>query len=301
MKKGRYTGHVAMLTANLMWGFMAPVSKAVLISGFVGYLSLTSFRVAGAAIVFWIASFFLKKEKVNRRDLALLFLASLFAIVLNQGTFVMGVSMTSPIDASIVTTTTPIITLIISAFYLKEVVTWKKASGIALGATGALLLILSGHHAVSGSRNSNIAGDLLCLFAQCSFSVYLVMFRNIIHRYSPVTLMKWMFTFASVFCIPVSFYELSAIPYNMLPMSIGLDIAFIVLGGTFFSYLLIPVGQKNLPPTVTSMYNYVQPVVASIVSILWGMGTFSVVKGFAVALVFSGVFMVTRNSSAQKN
>ena len=67
-----------------------------------------------------------QKEHVNHQDLAKLFFAALQGIVLNQGSFIFGVSLTSPINASIVTTTTPIITMIIAAFYLKEPVTGKR-------------------------------------------------------------------------------------------------------------------------------------------------------------------------------
>ncbi len=298
MKKAVYRGHLAMLAANLAWGFMSPVSKIVL-SGAVGYLTLTSFRVVGAAIAFWIASLFVKKEPVARRDLLLIFLASLLGIVFNQGTFIMGVSMTSPIDASIVTTTTPIITMIIAAIYLKEPVTWKKVLGIMVGAAGALLLILSGQQVLTGSHEdgNRIFGDLLCLFAQFSFSVYFVLFKGLISRYSPITLMKWMFLYASVCCIPFSFHEISSISFASLPDSIYIDIVFIVLGGTFFSYLLMPIGQNILRPTVATMYNYVQPIVASIVAVWWGMDTFGLLKSLAVILVFSGVYIVTRSRS----
>lgn len=162
MKSDAYKGHLAMLGANILWGLMSPVSKAVLMAGPVSALSLTTFRMVGAAVVFWLASFFTKKEHVNHQDLAKLFFAALLGIVLNQGSFIFGVSLTSPINASIVTTTTPIITMIIAAFYLKEPVTGKKVIGIFVGAAGALLLILSSQSAAAGSgKSSNIWGDLL--------------------------------------------------------------------------------------------------------------------------------------------
>ncbi|MDP4210151.1 MAG: DMT family transporter [Bacteroidota bacterium] len=297
MKKETYRGHVAMLVANFAWGFLSPLSKAVLLNSDVSPLALTTFRITGGAITFWIASLFVKRESVERRDMLMLALASIFAIVFNQVSFIKGVSLTSPIDASIITTTLPIITMIVSAFYLKEAITWKKIVGITFGASGALLLIVSGHH--SGSRSSSVWGDLLCLLAQFSFTIYLVWFKGLIGKYSPVTLMKWMFTFASLFCLPLSFNQLTTINYSLLPTPVYFDIAFIVLAGTFLGYLLIPIGQRNLRPTEVSMYNYLQPVVASVLSLIWGMDTFGVMKGIAVALVFSGVYIVTQNISFQ--
>lgn len=297
MKSQAYKGHLAMLSANVLWGLMSPVSKAVLIAGPITALSLTTFRMMGAAIIFWLASIFTKKEHVNHHDLMKLFFAALLGIVLNQGSFIFGVSLTSPINASIVTTTTPIITMIIAAIYLKEPVTGKKVLGIFIGAAGALLLILSSQAAGGEGKSSSIWGDLLCLLAQFSFSFYFVLFKGLIGRYSPVTLMKWMFTYASICTIPFSYNHISTIDFANLPAELYMGIAYVVIGGTFLPYLFIPVGQNLLRPTVACMYNYVQPIVASLIAILWGMDTFGVMKGIAVALVFSGVYIVTQSKS----
>lgn len=141
-------GHAAMFTANLMWGLNAPIGKAVLAE--FTPMSVTTFRMVGAAVAFWVLSFFCKKENVENKDLLKLFFAALFGVVFNQGAFIFGLSLTSPIDASIVTTTSPIVTMIVAAIYLKEPITNKKVLGIFIGALGALTLILSGQAAASG-------------------------------------------------------------------------------------------------------------------------------------------------------
>lgn len=287
-----------MLVANILWGCMSPSSKIILSSGFINALSLTTFRMLGAAVVFWITSFFTPKEYVSHEDLRKLFFAALFGIVFNQGTFIFGVSLTSPIDATIVATTTPIITMIIAAFYLKEPVTGKKILGIFVGAMGALLLILSGQQALSGgNQTSNVWGDLLCLVAQCSFSIYIVVYKGLISRYSPVTLMKWMFTYSTLCTIPFSYTSIAGIDFAGLPLTIYLNIAVVVLGGTFFAYLLVPVGQRILRPTVATMYNYVQPIVASIITVAVGLDSFGILKSIAIVLVFVGVYIVTQSKS----
>ena len=295
MKPEILKGHVAMLTANVLWGCMSPSSKIVLSSGLVNAISLTTFRMLGAAIVFWIASFFMPKEHVPHEDLKDLFFAALFGIVLNQGSYIFGVSMTSPIDATIVATSTPIITMIIAAFYLKEPITGTKILGVFVGAAGALTLILSGQQASAGG--GNVWGDLLCLFAQCCFSIYVVVYKGLIGKYSPVTLMKWMFTYSAICTIPFSYSSVSSIDFATLPLSIYLNIAVVVLGGTFFAYLLIPIGQRALRPTVATMYNYVQPIIASIITVIVGLDTFGLMKSIAIVLVFLGVYIVTRSKS----
>lgn len=292
-----FRGHAAMFVACVLFGLMSPVSKALLNDGEIDAFALTMLRMGGSAVVFWIASLFIKKEPVPPRHLLLLFFASLLGIVLNQGTFVLGVSKTSPIDASVVTTTTPIFAMIIAALYLKEPITGKKVLGVAVGAAGALLLIFSGSHLVSDKHDSSIAGDLLCLFAQCSFATYFVIFKKLISRYTPITLMKWMFLYATVCCLPFGYGNLHAVHWSVLAWTNYAEIIYIVLGGTFIAYLLMPIGQKNLRPTVACSYNYLQPLVASLVTVMMGMDRFTPIKGFAIVLVFAGVYIVTISKS----
>ena len=299
-KKGK--GHLAMMGANIAWGLMAPLSKGIMMFGAIGYLTLASFRLAGAAVAFWIASIFVKQEKVPPRDLFLMFVASLFAIVFNQAIFIRGVSLTSPINASIVTTFLPIITMIISAFYLKEPITLKKLLGVIVGGAGAVLIIVSSTQLDAGSSDSNrnITGILLVFLAQLSYATYFVFFKNFVGKYSPITLMKWMFLFASIVYLPFGQAEFLHINYSAIPLYIYRDIAFVVLGSTFFTYLMVPIGQKNLRPTVASMYNNVQPIVATIAASIMGVDAFRPLKGLAIALVFTGVFIVTRSKAAEE-
>ena len=219
-----------------------------------------------------------------------------FGIVFNQGSYIFGLGMTSPINASIVTTSLPILTMVIAAIYLREPITGKKLLGVFMGAVGALLLILSGHP-LSGGQAGSIWGDLLCLFAQFSFSLYLVFFKGLIGKYSPITLMKWMFTYASICLIPFSYSEIVQLDWSLLDYKLIGGLVMVVFCATFISYLLIPIGQKSLRPTVTSMYNYLQPIVASIIAVIWGMDSFNVLKIIAVVLVFTGVFFVTQSKS----
>ena len=293
-------GHLAMLVANIAWGLMAPLSKSIMMFDAIGYLSLVSFRLAGAAIAFWIASFFIKREKVPLCDKLLMFVASLFAIVFNQAIFITGVSMTSPINASIVTTFLPIITMVISAFYLKEPITLKKLLGVIVGGAGAVLIIISSTQLDAGSSasNRNLMGILLVFMAQTSYAIYFVFFKNFVGKYSPITLMKWMFLFASITYLPFGQSEFLHLEYTAIPFTVYKDIAFVVLGSTFLTYLMVPIGQKNLRPTVASMYNNVQPIVATIAAAVMGIDAFGLLKGIAIALVFVGVFIVNRSKAA---
>lgn len=286
-----------MLSANVMWGLMSPLAKAVMIGGAVTPLVLTNMRIFGAMVLFWVASLFRKPEHVPSGDLLRLFGAALLAIVFNQGCFIFGVGLTSPADASIITTSMPLWAMILAAFILKEPVTAKKISGIAAGALGAVLLILGGNDGPALKGDNPALGDLLVLCAQFSYATYLVVYKNFVAKYSLVTIMKWMFTYAFVCVVPFSAQDIMDAHWGMLDSAQIASIAFIVVGATFLAYVLILFGQKNLRPTVVGMYNYVQPIVACIVAVWWGMGSFNLVKYIAVGLIFGGVYLVTTSKS----
>ena len=286
-------GHLFALTANILWGLMAPIGKSALAE--FSALSVTTFRMVGAAACFWLLSLFCKREQVDHRDMLKIFFAALFALVFNQGVYIFGLSMTSPIDASIVTTTLPIVTMIVAAIYLKEPVTNKKVLGSFVGAMGAFILIMSSQ--TTGAGNSNLIGDLLCLLAQISFSIYLTVFKGLSQKYSPITLNKWMFVYASMCYIPFSYHDVASIQWSSISTAALLQAGYVVVGGSFLAYIFIMSAQRLLRPTVVSMYNYMQPIVASTVAIILGLGVFNLEKGIAIALVFLGVYIVTQSKS----
>lgn len=292
MSDKRISGHLYALTANVLWGLMAPIGKSALQE--FSAVSVTTFRMTGAAIAFWIFSAFMPKEQIPPKDMLKIFFASMFALTFNQGMYIFGLSMTSPIDASIVTTTLPIITMIVAAIFLKEPITNKKVLGIFVGAMGALILICSGS---SSAGSGSIWGDLLCMVAQLSFSIYLTVFKSLTQKYSVITLNKWMFIYASMCYIPLSYNDIAAIEWSTVPTTTILQVLYIALAGSFLAYIFIMTAQKMMRPTVVSMYNYMQPIVASIASIVMGVGVFGWQKGVAIALVFAGVYIVTQSKS----
>lgn len=126
-----------MFSANAIWGLMSPVAKLVIVGGVISPLAITDLRIVGAMCLFWIVSLFQKSEHVPVKDLAKLFGDALLGVVLNQGSFILGVGLTSPVNASIITTSMPLWAMILAAFFLKEPITAKKILGIAAGASGA--------------------------------------------------------------------------------------------------------------------------------------------------------------------
>lgn len=286
-------GHLAMLGANAMWGLMSPVAKLVMATGVVTPLLMTDFRIYGAAVLFWLLGMVSKREHVAPRDLALLAGAAMLGILCNQGCFIFGVGLTSPGEASVITTTMPMWVMLLAWVVLREPITLKKAGGIALGATGALMLVLNGATGGGMKGDNPVLGDVLVLTAQLSYALYLTLYKNFIRRYSLVTLMKWMFLFAAIALTPLSVSTIASTDWSALTRMHYAGILYVVGGGTFVAYICVMIGQKNLRPTLVGMYNYVQPIVASLIGIYLGLDRFTPIKVVAVALIFGGVFLVT--------
>lgn len=285
-----------MIGANLTWGLMAPIVKLVLVSGVVAPLLLVDFRMAGAAILFWITSLFLPKEHVPFADKLRLFGAGMLGVLCNQGCFIIGVSLTTPGEASLVTTTMPMWVMLLAWLILHEPISLKKAGGIVLGAAGALILI-AGNSSTPAEASNPALGDFIVLMAQLSYATYLTLYRNFIRKYSLVTIMKWMFLSASIVALPTTSSILFSTRWNMISVNEWLGIAAVVIGATYIAYICIMIGQKNLRPTIVGMYNYLQPIVATGVGIWLGLDRFTILKAVAVILIFSGVWLVTVSRS----
>lgn len=287
--------HLCLFFACSFWGLMAPLGKDAMTHGFTG-IDMVTFRVTGGAVLFWLTSLFTPKEHVPKKDLLMLIGAAVFGLVTNQCCYTIGLSITSPVNASIVTTSMPIFAMILAFLILKEPITAKKAGGVALGCAGAVILIVTSA-AAANSKVGDIRGDLFCLGAQFSFALYLSLFSKTVRRYSVITVNKWMFTYATVMILPFTFGHVSSIDYAAIPTSTWLETGFVVIFGTYISYILMMIGQQTLRPTVVSIYNYVQPVVSVTVSVLTGIGVFKPTQGLAVILVCLGVWLVTKSKS----
>lgn len=296
--------HLSMFGACAFWGLMAPLGKDAMTHGIDG-LTMVSFRVLGGCLLFWLTSLFVEKggdckspTTVPLRDKLMFIGAAVFGLVTNQCCYTIGLSITSPINASIVTTSMPIFAMILAAVILREPITGKKALGVLMGCSGALILILTSA-AHSSDKVGDIRGDLLCLAAQFSFALYLSLFNPLIRRYSVFTINKWMFFWATLMVIPFTANHVYETVSQPIATKTWIEAGYVVFFGTYVGYILTMIGQKTLRPTVVSVYNYVQPIVSVIVSVLAGIGILKPTHAIAVILVFTGVWLVTKSRSRQ--
>ena len=288
-----FIGHIACLTAYTIFGLNIVICKDLTSSGAISPLALFTIRSLGAGTLFWIISLFMPKQSVERRDLPKILIASILGFFLTQICFLMAISRITPMDCSIVSSLSPIYTMFIAAYVLKEPLSTQKVGGVVLSLCGIIYLILNSVTSTATVVQTTPLGVLLMLGNSLCFSLYLGIFKPTISKYSVVTFMKWIFLFASLLSLPFSARELLSIEFAALPTSYIAELAFLVICATFITYFLIPVGQKILRPTLVSMYSYVQPIVALVVSIYVGMDTLSWQKVLAAITVFTGVVLVS--------
>ncbi|MBO6118415.1 MAG: DMT family transporter [Bacteroidales bacterium] len=291
-------GHIVILLTNIIFGINTPIAKDALSA--VGPYILTTLRFAGCAVLFWIASFIFKLPEVNKKDIGLLCLAALPGIVFNLFLFILGLSNTTPTNASVIVSMTPIFTMIMAFIFLKEPLTFKKIIGVMCGLSGALILIFTKQSSVTMLAKNNTLGIIFCIISGISYALYLTLFAPLIKRNNPVNIMKWMFLASTIAVIPVTWKHVIAFDYSSLTARTCLEMSYVILMATFVNYMFIPMAQARLRPTTLSMYNYVQPVVTAVISIITAMDVLNVYKITAALLIFSGVYIVTTSRSKKQ-
>ena len=296
MMNDKLKGHLSIAAAYTIFGLNLVFCKDIANSETVSPYVLFTLRAIGASILFWFLSLFTPREKVVRGDYWKIAVASMVGLFVPQMTFLMAITMTSAIDTAIIGTLGPIFTMFFAFFFLGEPITGKKAGGVALSFAGLLFLIFNSVQ--SGGAASSPWGVILLLVNSLSFSLYLGLFRPLISKYSVITFMKWSFLFSLVVSLPVSAKGLVTTDFAAIPVNVRWEIGYLILFATFFAYFLIPYGQKFIRPTLVSMYSYVQPIIAAVVSIWAGVDTLSWQKVLASALVVGGVVLVSRSRAA---
>lgn len=283
---------IAAFVVQLIYGLSFTFANDVIDGGYINPFGFILIRLIGATALFWIFSLFTKSEKIDRKDFLTLFFASIFGIALNMLTFFKGLEYTTPIHASVIMITTPIIVLILSAFFLKEKITILKIVGIILGFSGAIILSVYGKSMRLG--DNVLLGNFLVFINAISFSIYIIILKKLTDKYHPYTFMKWLFLFGLIIVIPFGYSELSMVKWSTLSNYILFSIIFVVFCTTFITYLLNPLALRFLRASTLSAFIYIQPVIAGAFAILMGSDTINSIKLIAAVLIFIGVYLVTK-------
>ena len=300
---GKLAGHLAVAGAYAIFGLNIVFCKDIANAALVSPIVLFTLRAIGASLLFWGLDLFRRpfapREHVGGPDLLRIVAASALGLFIPQLTFLKAITISTSIDTAIMGTLSPIFTMFFAFFFVGEPITGKKAGGVALSFCAVLFLIFNSFHGEStGTAVTAPLGWALLLLNSLSFSLYLGLFRPLISKYSVVTFMKWSFLVSLVVSLPVSARDLLLADFTAIPVNVRWELAYLIFFATVVAYYLIPYGQKFIRPTLVSIYSYLQPIIAAIVSILAGLDSLSWQKMLAAALVVGGVVLVGKSRSA---
>lgn len=282
--------HLGLFAVNLIYGINFSVAKSVMGEGYLTPFVFILVRVLGATALFWAFACTMPREPLRRADVPLLVLCSLFGVVINQLMFFSGLERTTTINASLIMITAPILVLLISSVWLGERITWRKVAGIALGALGVYFLLGGRQFSLA---DETVVGDLFILINASSYAFYLVLVKPLMRRYHPYTVIRWVFTFAVVPVLVVSFREVPAIDWAGFPGHVWLRIAYVVVFTTFLAYLLNIFALRQVNPTMVGIYIYLQPVLAGLIGALFFDERWTLLRAAAAACIFAGVLLVS--------
>ncbi len=299
-KKDSIIGHLACFIAYAIFGFNIIVCKDLTNGHLISPLAIFCLRSIGAGGLFWLISAFMPAEKIDNKDYLKIFAASMLGFFTCQITFLVGIPYITPMDCSILTAMSPIYTMAIAAIAIKEPISCQKAAGVAVSFAGIIYLIVSKTGNLGGASQTTLFGIFMIVLNSLSFSMYLGIFKPLIGKYHVVTFMKWIFLFAFAVSAPFAGKEIATLDWSSIPSIQFAELAYLIVCATFITYFLIPIGQKRIRPTLVSMYSYVQPIIAIVISICIGMDTLTWQKVAASVMVFGGVIIVSYSRSSGK-
>ena len=283
---------IAVSIATIIYGVTYTIAKEVM-PLYVKPFAFILIRVIGATAVFWGIGLFLKSQKIENSDYKKILLASFFGVGLNMLTFFKGLSLTTPISASVMMVTSPILVLIFSSILIKKAIGKQRILGVFIGLTGTILLITYSSSSNSDATNSNW-GNFLVFINAASYGLYLVISKNLIQKYHPIVFVKWLYLFGLIFTIPFGYQELSEVVWQKMPTNIYWNIGFVVIFTSCITYLFNLYGLSKLKPTTVSVFIYLQPVIATIYALIVGSDSLNLTKIGATLLIFTGVYLVTK-------
>lgn len=296
MNNHKIEAHSGVILANVIFGLGVPVTK-LLLDQWVTPMGYMFCRCLGAAAIFWLVSLFLPKERVEKKDLAVIMLGGLLGFVISQTLTAWALVYTTPVYFSLIATLTPVATMLMAAVFLKENITGIKAIGVFIGIAGALLMVFMGRQ--GGSGTNDLLGIFLTILSLLTWVIYLLITRNVSQKYTAVTQMKWIFLVSTIAVLPFAAPELDQqkLLSAQWAWSGIAEMAFIVIFATVLGYFAIPFAMRYLQATTVSIYTNLQPVVASLVAIYIGQDILTWDKPVAGILVLLSAYIITRKNA----
>jgi drug/metabolite transporter (DMT)-like permease len=288
--------HLMLISGALIGAFNYSISK-IIMPHYISPMAVVVFRGMIAIVVFSVLHFLFVKEKLHKKDYPRIGLAAVFGIAVNQVFFYTGLNLTTPINASLMMTMTPIAVLLISSAVLKEKITLPKLLGVFLGTIGTVLLLL---HSGRGAFEKLFAGDLMVLTNAVSWACFLVTVKPLMLQYHPLTILKWIFTLGFFLVLPFGYQDFMNTPWHHFTTEAWWALGFVIVFATLLAYYYNSAVLKYVNPSLAGSYIYLQPFLAALIAIAWGKDHFSFEKLVYLIIILSGVYLISFKNSVKK-
>ncbi|HEX6191489.1 MAG TPA: DMT family transporter [Chitinophagaceae bacterium] len=284
--------HIAVLFTNIFFASNYSLVKFISPS-VIGPYGLNLIRVGVSVVLFWLLWSLSKTgASIRREHIGRFLLCGLTGVAVNQMLFIKGLTMTSTIHASLLMLCTPLLITLFAFWVLKEKITFLKILGLVLGIGGAVLLMST----KDTTGTASLTGDILLILNAISYAVYFILVKPLMKVYSPLHVMRWVFTFGLIMILPFGWSQFTQVNWNDFDVPRFAALFFIVVAGTFIAYSFNIYGLRHLGAGVTGSYIYTQPVFASLIAMIFLDEHFTIEKVAAGLLIFLGVFLVSWKS-----
>ena len=287
----RFKPHIALLICNIVWAMDYPFYNIVL-PRYVHPMAMVSGSLIATALFSLVPLLWQKAEKVAKADVRKLIGAALLIGVLRKVFIMYGLSMTSPIDGSIIDTIVPLLVLLLSVLLGMDRFTKLKIAGLVLGMAGAVAVVLAG--ASSSHQHSHLWGNVMILLCACVTSLYMVWFKRLIAKYRITTVLRWLYCVAAVVALPFGLKEIVHTDYAAIAKHALFPTLFVLTVPTYLPNLMLNYALKSVPATVSSIYTYLQPVLAIAISVGMGLDKLHADTVIFALVIFVGVGLVLR-------
>lgn len=289
--------HIALLFCNIVWACDYPF-YALVLGRYISPMAMVAASLVIAALLSLAPLLRGKAEKVAAADRLKIFGAAMLMGVGRKLCMMYGLAQTSPIDGSIISTSTPLIVLSLSAAVGAEALSKKKVAGLLLGMAGAIAIIVSSNH--SSHDSSSVAGNILILTSACVSAAYMVWFKKLVGKYRITTLLRWIYCASAIVMLPIGAHDIITTDFAAMDTKIILASLFVLIVPTYLPNLLLNYSLRFVTPTVTSIYAYIQPVVAIILAVAMGLDVPHLDTLFFAAVIFIGVGLVVNDNERKK-
>lgn len=282
-------GHIALSIAGILFGINYWVAKKLMPE--LSPMQVVAFRLVFSTALIWITSFFFKEEnKIQKKDFIVLFFAGILGLTLNQTLFFAGLNLSSPVEVSILHTLSPVFVALMAFFLLKEKLSARVVFGIITGLIGTIIIVTDGKNL--SFSDTNLKGNLLIIANILSYSIYLIITKPLMSKYNSVQVLKYVFLFGLLAYLPILPFTFNSFDYTSISISTWYNLAYVIIGTTFLTYLLTIYGLKQLPANIVGYYIYLQPFLATTIGYVYGLEYLSIPKLIATGFLFFGVWLV---------